>query len=198
MRILVANERAEELDALTRAAEGLGEVVAREVRVREVARVADEEDVDLALVGLPEGESADHALALIAELVEGGLCPVIAVTADENDGFVARAAELGVYAHTTRLDDVLMRGAVDVAMRRFKEHADLKVVMERRGLVERAKGILMERYGLDERAAFDMLRREARASNLRIAEAAGRILEGHRLLPKERPAPRRSSHRQER
>jgi response regulator NasT len=198
VRILVANERAEELDALACAAEDLGEVVAREVRVAEVARVADEEDVDLALVGLPDGESAQHALAMIGELVEGGFCPVVAITAHENDGFVARAAEIGVYAHTTRLDARLLRGAVDVAMRRFKEHADLKVLMDRRGLVERAKGILMERYGLDEGAAFEMLRREARSSNLRIAEAAGRILEGHRLLPKERSVSRRGSHRAER
>jgi len=186
----VANEKAEELDALSRAAQDLGEIVAREVRVAEVARVAGEEDVDLALVGLPDGEDAEHALAMIGELVQGGFCPVIAVTARENDGFIHKAAELGVYAHTTRLDARLMRGAVDVAMRRFKEHADLMTLMERRGQVERAKGILMERYDLDERAAFDMLRREARASNLRMAEAAARILGGHRLLPKER-SPRR-------
>ena len=195
MRILVANERAEELDALARAADDLGEVVAREARVGEVARVADDQDVDLALVGLPDGESAEHALAMIGELVQGGFCPVVAITADGNDVFMAKAAELGVYAHTTRLDARLLRGAVDVAMRRFKEHADLTTLMQRRGLVERAKGILMERYGLGERAAFDMLRREARSSNLRIGDAAERILEGHRLLPKERSIPRRGSHR---
>jgi response regulator NasT len=49
--------------------------------------------------------------------------------------------------------------------------------MERRSVVERAKGILMERHNLEERAAFDMLRREARSANLRIVDAAGRILE---------------------
>jgi AmiR/NasT family two-component response regulator len=198
LRILVANEGAEELDALTRAAQPLGEVVAREVRVQEVARVAAEEDVDLALVSLPPGESADHALAMIGQLVEGGLCPVVAITSNHNDDFIAKAAAMGIYAHTTRLDAALLRGAVDVAIRRFQQHADLKVVMARRSLVERAKGILMERYGLDERGAFDMLRREARAANLRIADAADRILDGHRLLPKERPSPRRSSHRPER
>jgi response regulator NasT len=197
VRILVANEGAEELAALARAAIALGEVVAREVRVEEVARVAAEEDVELALVGLPVGESAEHALAMIAELVHGGLCPVVAITANHDESFIAKASEIGVYAHTTPLDPALLRGAVDVAMRRFQEHADLKLVMDRRALVERAKGILMERYGLDERAAFDMLRHEARSSNLRIVDAAGRILEGHRLLPKERP-PRRGGRRSER
>lgn len=195
MRILVANEGSEELNALARAAEALGDVVAREVRVAEVARVAAEEDAELALVGLPRGESAEHALAMIAELVHGGLCPVVAITDNDNADFVARAAEMGVYAHTTRLDASLLSSAVDIAMRRFKEHVDLKVLMDRRSVVERAKGILMERYDLDERGAFDMLRREARASNLRLVDAAARILEGHRLLPRERPSSRRSSHR---
>src|SRR3954468_23546607 len=172
MRILVANEGEAELDALTRAAEALGEVVAREVRVAEVARIAAEEEVELALVGLPSGESDDHALAMIAQLVEGDLCPVIAITSNNNDGFITKAAEMGIYAHTTRLDPGLLRGAVDVAMRRFQEHANLKVVMDRRALVERAKGILMERYALEERGAFEMLRREARATNLRLVDAA--------------------------
>lgn len=190
MRILVANEGTEELAALARAAAALGDVVAREVRVDEVARVAAQEDVELALVGLPSGESAEHALAMIAELVHGGLCPVVAITTNDNERFVAKASEIGVYAHTTRLDAAPLRTAVDVAMRRFQEHADLKLVMDRRAVVERAKGILMERYGLDERAAFDMLRHEARSANLRIVDAAGRILEGHRLLPKERPPAR--------
>jgi len=197
VRILVANEGAEELAALARAAAALGDVVAREVRVEEVARVAAQEDVELALVGLPSGESAEHALAMIAELVHGGLCPVVAITANDNERFIAKASEIGVYAHTTRVDTALMRSAVDVAMRRFQEHADLKLVIERRGLIERAKGILMERYWLDERAAFDMLRGEARSGNLRIVDAAGRILDGHRLLPKERP-PRRGGRRSER
>jgi response regulator NasT len=194
MRILVANEGEAELEALERAAETLGEVVAREVRVAEVARVAAEEEIELALVGLPSGESDEHALAMIGQLIEGGLCPVIAITSNNNDGFITKAAEMGIYAHTTRLDPGLLRGAVDVAMRRFQERADLNVVMGRRALVERAKGILMERYGLDERGAFEMLRREARAANLRLADAAGRILDTHRLLPKEaRPGRRRSS-----
>ena len=105
---------------------------------------------------------------------------------------ITKAAALGIYAHTTRLDPGLLRGAVDVAMRRFQEHADLNLVMNRRALVERGKGVLMERYGLDERGAFDMLRGEARANNLRIADAAERILGSHRLLPTE---PRRSRRR---
>src|SRR4051812_45840343 len=184
MRILVANEQQPELEALARAAEGLGEVVvAREVRVDAVARAAADASVDVALVGLPPGENAEHALALIAEIVAGGLCPVVVVTDNSDPDVLADAAAAGIYAHTANLDPRSLRSAIDVAARRFGDHAFIKAALEKRTLVERAKGILMERYGLDEQAAFEMLRREARNENLRLVVAAGLILQGHRLLP---------------
>ena len=191
MRILVANEHPQELEALARAAEGLGdEVVAREVRVDAVAQVAKDEAVDVALVGLPAGESPEHALALIAELVAGGVCPVVVVTRNTDEDVLAEAAVLGVYAHTADLDPYSLRSAIDVASKRFGDHAHIKAALEKRTLVERAKGILMERYSIDEQAAFEMLRREARNENLRLIVAAGLILQGHRLLPSD-PARRR-------
>ena len=199
VRILVGNQQPAELDALAAAAEGLGhDVVARHLQVDEVAHAAEDESVDLAFIGLPAGENEDHALGMIGELVRGGLCPVVIITVNEDPGFVARAAELGVYAHTTRLEPVLLRGAIDVALRRFNDHANLVALVERRTLIERAKGILMERYDLDENTAFLMLRSHARNSNLRLTDAAQRILAGHRLLPGTRrsspPAPRQTDH----
>ena len=194
MRILVANEHPPQLELMARAAQALGEeVVAREVRVDAVARVAAEESADVALVGLPRGESAEHALALISELVAGGLCPVVVVTRNSDPDVLADAAALGIYAHTSDLEPLALRSAIDVAARRFADHAHIKAALEKRTLVERAKGILMERYGLDEHAAFEMLRREARNENLRLAAAAELILQGHRLLPKHHAHPRRRS-----
>jgi AmiR/NasT family two-component response regulator len=185
MRVLVANERAEELDHLASAVEALGEeVVAREVAVEDVARVARAEDAELALVGLPPGDDTDHALAMISEIVRDGMCPVMAITENDDPEFVAAAVELGIYAHSTRLDAGMLRGAIDVAMHRFRDHAQLKATLERRTSIERAKGILMERYGLDEPSAFAMLRRHARNSNLRLTVAAQQVLDGYRALPK--------------
>src|SRR3954471_6874133 len=191
MRILVANERASELEALARAAESLGaEVVAGEVRVDDVARVAAEEAVDVAVVGLPHGATSDHALALIEQLAREGVCPVVAINEAGDGDFISEAAELGVYAQATRPDPEQLRGAIDVALRRFHEHAQLENRLDRKTYVERAKGILMERYGLDEHAAFVMLRRQARNANLTLVAASQRILDGHRLLPSAREAPR--------
>jgi AmiR/NasT family two-component response regulator len=199
MRILVANEHAPQLDELAGAVERLGEQVAgREVSVAAVAQRAVSEAADLALVGLPSGDNTEHALALISELVGGGLCPVVVVTPNADPEFLADAAALGVYAHTSDLSPIGLRSAIDVAARRFADHESIKAALEKRTLVERAKGILMERYSLDEHAAFEMLRREARNQNLRLGEAAELILQGHRLLPTEHGSSRRRGPRSRR
>jgi response regulator NasT len=196
MRILVANEHPPQLEVLASAVEDLGEeVVAREARVDQVAEMAASEAADLALVGLPSGDSTEHALALIAELVAGGVCPVVVVTPSADPDFLADAVALGVYAHTSDLSPTPLRSAIDVAFRRFGDHEHTKAALEKRTLIERAKGILMERYGLDEHEAFHMLRREARNENLRLTAAAELILQGHRLLPKEHHTGRRGAAR---
>ncbi|MGH2898475.1 MAG: ANTAR domain-containing protein, partial [Solirubrobacteraceae bacterium] len=58
----------------------------------------------------------------------------------------------------------------------------LESALERRGAIERAKGILMERHGIDERAAFELLRQQARRSNRRVIELAHAVADGHSLL----------------
>jgi AmiR/NasT family two-component response regulator len=195
-RILVANEGAEQLAALAAAAESVGaEVVARAMRVDDVARLAAEEAVDLALVGLPRGESGAHALGLIGQLVQGGLCPVVVITDIDDPAFLAAAAAAGVYAHSVQLDPVPLRSAIDVALARFEEHAQMKSVMERRLIIERAKGVLMERYDLDEPAAFEMLRSEARGAHLKLADAAELVVRGRQMLPADVRRRRRGTRR---
>jgi AmiR/NasT family two-component response regulator len=61
--------------------------------------------------------------------------------------------------------------------------SQLESALERRGTIERAKGILMERHGIDERAAFELLRRQSRKSNRRVVELAHAVSDGHALLP---------------
>ena len=59
----------------------------------------------------------------------------------------------------------------------------MKAVLERRLLIERAKGVLMERYDLDEHAAFEMLRRETRGAHLKLVEAAELVVRARQMLP---------------
>ncbi len=84
-----------------------------------------------------------------------------------------------------------VQGAIEVALRRYREAAklagkvdQLEGALERRVIIERAKGILMERHSLDDRRAFELLREHARSSNRRVVEVALSVTEGHALLPK--------------
>jgi hypothetical protein len=72
----------------------------------------------------------------------------------------------------------LVDSAAD-ARRKGELATQLKHALESRVLIEQAKGVLMERYGLDDQAAFDRLRRQARAASRQLAEVALEIIGDH-------------------
>ena len=87
LRVLIANQRSDRLDYVTSVVVGLGhEVVARSIEVDEVASVTQREHPDVALVGL--GDSSEHALELIGEIVRQAACPVIALLETDDHVFV--------------------------------------------------------------------------------------------------------------
>jgi hypothetical protein len=59
--------------------------------------------------------------------------------------------------------------------------AQLEHALRHRVTIEQAKGILMEREGLDPAAAFDRLRRAARAERRRVGEVAAEVVAGRKL-----------------
>jgi AmiR/NasT family two-component response regulator len=84
-----------------------------------------------------------------------------------------------------------IQGAIEVAVRRYREASrlhekvtQLESALERRGVIERAKGILMERHSVGERQAFEMLRDRSRTTGRRVVDVAQAVLDGHSLLPK--------------
>jgi response regulator NasT len=190
LRVLIADEDRDALRELGGVLESLGhEVTPYVVSVAEAIELISTEDPDLAIVVVHKDD--EHALALIAETVEYASGPVIAQTRDGDVEFVARAAERGISAWIESTSPEVVQGAIEVALRRYEEAARLETkveqlesALERRAVIERAKGILMERHAVDERAAFELLRDHARAQNRRVVEIALTVSEGHGLLPK--------------
>jgi chemotaxis response regulator CheB len=89
LRVLIANERRDRLAIVAPIVAALGhEVIAREIDVTEVGAVTTRERPDVALVGL--GESSQHALVLIEQIVQEAACPVIALIHSPDADFVAR------------------------------------------------------------------------------------------------------------
>src|SRR6266536_3304732 len=59
----------------------------------------------------------------------------------------------------------------------------LQYALDRRVVIEQAKGILMEREGLASEAAFERIRQHARSHRERVSDVARRIVEGTPLQP---------------
>jgi AmiR/NasT family two-component response regulator len=184
LRVLIANERADRLALVAPIVIALGhEVIAREIDVRDVGAATARERPDVALVGL--GESSEHALELIDNIVREAACPVIALIHARDPEFVTEASKRGVFAHISDADVDDWQSSIDIVLRRFAEHHDLKGAFGRRALTERAKGILMERHGIDEASAFEMLRQHSRDENRKLVDLAAAVVDGHRLLPEQ-------------
>jgi AmiR/NasT family two-component response regulator len=191
LKVLVADEDHAALDSVARLLNRLGhEVCARAVGVAEVSRQIDEDHPDVALVKLHDDD--EHALDLIDEIVDEATCPVIALMEVPEPQFTARAAERGIYAYVQPVTVETVQGAIEIAMRRhaeveqLSEEVDqLEGALQRRAVIERAKGILMERHGLDDTTAFEMLRSHARSNNRKLVEVAGAVADGHLLLPRD-------------
>ena len=111
IRILLANEREEDLRALGDVLDGLGhEVTPFAVSVQEAIELIAREDPDLAFVVL-DGDD-QHGLALISETVEFASGPVLVTVREAEDpSTIAKAAEMGIagYVDSWAPEDVQAR-----------------------------------------------------------------------------------------
>lgn len=180
LRVLLADEDRRALDRMVPLIAELGhDVIAEAIEPIEAVQAITREDPDLSMVLVHTDD--EHALDLIEEIASYSRGPVIALLAAHDGEFVAAAADAGVDAYARPASAEEVQSAIEVAMRRHDKERELRqqvehlqTALERRIVIERAKGILMERHGLDDRAAFERLRATARSGNqtvLAVAEA---------------------------
>jgi AmiR/NasT family two-component response regulator len=190
LRVLIADEDESKLRGLHEVLSELGhEVTPYAVSVQEAVELIVKDDPQVAIVVVHNDD--EHALALIGEAVEYASGPVIAQLPDADVDFLSRAAERGIAAYVESMDPESVQGAIEVAVRRYREASrlhekveQLESALERRGVIERAKGILMERHSVSDREAFDLLRDRSRTTGRRVVDVAQAVLDGHALLPK--------------
>jgi AmiR/NasT family two-component response regulator len=189
LRILAADE---DQEALKRTAEVLGrlghDVTATAVELAQVTEAVAREEPELSVVVVHRDD--EHALDLIDEILSFSTGPVVALLENEDPDFVREAADRGIHAYARPITADAVQSALEVATRRHAEQArlteavgQLEGALERRAVIERAKGILMERHSVDERAAFELLRSKARSTNRTVVDLAHAVLDGHALLP---------------
>jgi AmiR/NasT family two-component response regulator len=189
LRILAADEDEAALRETAAILRDLGhEVTEFAIGTAEVADAIAREDPDASVVVVHNDD--EHALGLIDEIVSFSSGPVVALLDDEDPQFIREAADLGIHAYARPIEPAAVQSALEVAMRRHAEQSvlseavgQLENALERRAVIERAKGVLMERHNADERAAFELLRAKARSTNRSVVDLAQVVLDGHSLLP---------------
>ena len=188
LRILAADEDQAALERTSEVLNRLGhDVTATAVDLAQVTEAIAREEPELSVVVVHRDDA--HALDLVEEIGAFASGPIIALLASDDAEFVRRAAERGIYAAVRDGDPEALQSAIEIALRRHAETERLleqvdrlESALERRALIERAKGILMERHGLTDRAAFDRLRTHARSNNRTVVDVASAVTEGHALL----------------
>lgn len=178
LRVIAADEDPQALRRTAELLEGLGhEVTACTASAAEACEIIAREDPDAAVVVVHRDE--DHALELIDELSEALSGPVVALHGSADAGFAEAAASRGLDALAAATTADALQGALEVAVQRHRERRalaeqvdQLEFALERRAVIERAKGRLMERHGLGEREAFDRLRAEARSRSISVVALA--------------------------
>jgi AmiR/NasT family two-component response regulator len=189
LRVLLADEDVGALRVTAGLVRALGHVpieIAVDAAAAADAIVSDDPDLSIVVVERDD----DVALGLIEEIASFARGPVIALIDEEDADFVAEAARRGIFAYARQETPESIQAAIEIAMRRFAEQrklvaqvARLEGALERRALIERAKGILMERHGIDDRAAFERLRDHARSRNRTVVDVSAAVADGHQLLP---------------
>jgi response regulator NasT len=192
LKILLADEDEGALRITAAHVRELGhEVTEMAIGVQAATELIARDDPELSIVVVYH--DGGYALHMIEEVCEYARGPVVALLDDEDPQFVAQAAERGIHAYARTDTPQSIQSAIEVAMRRhgelrrLTEHVErLESALERRAVIERAKGIVMERHAVDERAAFERLRSHARSRNRTVVEVAASVAEGHALLPRGR------------
>lgn len=159
--------------------------------------VAEAEDgqsaIDLAKSVVPDVCLLDVKMPVLdgihvaTALAEGGVAPVVLLTAYSDAELIVRAKEAGVFGYLTKpFKPSDLSPAIEVARSRFeqnqqlaKEVATLQDRLEARKLVERAKSALIERDGITEAEAYRRIQTQSMNQRLSMREVAEAILIAH-------------------
>jgi AmiR/NasT family two-component response regulator len=125
-------------------------------------------------------------LTAAGHIADERIAPVLILTAFSQKDLVEGAAQAGAMGYLVKpFQKADVVPAIELAVARYRETraledevADLSERLEARKLVDRAKGLLMDRYRMTEADAFRFLQKTAMDRRLKMAEVAGRVVEG--------------------
>ncbi len=124
-------------------------------------------------------------LVAAEKISEERISPCVILTAYHDQKLVEKAARSGVFSFLVKpFQERELIAALELATSRFGETQSLeaelegvKMELETRKWVDRARGHLMDRYGVKEKEAFALIRKRAMDTQKSIGDVAREILE---------------------
>ena len=147
--------------------------------------------VNLARATRPEAALMDikmpgnvNGLQAAKTLIEEEICPVVLLTAYNQKELVEESSIIGVYGYLVkpiREDEIFPTLKVAIAkwtgMQKLKEeNVNLRNKLERRKIVDIAKGILMDNYDMKEQEAYRRIQRLSMEKRLDMVDVAKNII----------------------
>lgn len=117
-------------------------------------------------------------------IIEEEICPVVMLTAYNQQELVEESSSIGVYGYLVkpiREDDIYPTLKVAIAkwegvQKLKKENANLKNSLEKRKVIDIAKGILMDNYNMKEPEAYRKIQRLSMEKRVDMVEIAKGII----------------------
>ncbi len=187
-RVIIADDESIIRMDLREMLSNLGYLVVGEVGDgRSAVNLARELKPDLVIMDVRfEGDEFD-GIDAAKILTEEKIAPVLLLTAYSQRELVERAKAAGVTGYIVKpFRESDLAAAIEVALARFaefraleKEVGDLRLALETRKLVDRAKGILMDVQGLNEAEAFRKIQKMSMNTRKPMKEVAEAIILAH-------------------
>jgi response regulator NasT len=183
-RIVMTGEQSSYSDKLSAALAALGNpVLRRELQERSAVTELDEAESEVVVV--VGGDERWEALQLIGVIRHEGQLPVVAAVEGADVDWTVAAIAAGACGAIIGSGVESLRTALQVACSHFAELRSLEQALERRAVIERAKGVLMATHGIGGDDAYALLRDHSRRANRKLVKIADAIVQSHVLLRKQ-------------
>ena len=189
MRIFIAEDEAIILGTFKMLVEKIGHTVVGVATDGESAeRKIRQLQPDLILIDINMPKKS--GMEVIRAVNEDHIIPCIFITGYYSEELSQKAAKLGAFGYLLKpVDGKQLEAAIQIAQARYEEfrqvyaEADsLRIALEERKYIERAKGILMDRFGLKEPDDMRQLQKKSKDKNKKLVVVAKEIIAAEKLL----------------
>ena len=183
LRIVIAdNESIIRMDLREMLEDAGHEIVGEASNGLKAVELTRKERPDLVIMDIKMPEMDGIAAATI--ISQEKLAPFLLLTAFSQSEIVEKAKDSGVLGYLVKpIKEESLFPAIEIALSRFREFTDLekelediKVSLETRKVLDRAKGILMEAYQLSEAEAYRKIQQYSMAKRRSIKDIAEAIV----------------------